>query len=158
MSGAAARKRSAVALTLAAETYERLVVSGELKGDAFRAAMATMRNGMRTPSVVPVEMPGLIEGLVRSQVAGDLQLAMRELRTGTCRTDFYAGLRMLVAHVLLRLGYHPKTIGLALNRDRSTIIQQQEVFTKRLAADQLLVARVERLLAAAGKDRLSCAS
>jgi len=107
--------------------------------------------GMRAPSVVPFEMPGLIEGIVRSQVAGDLQLAMRELRGGRSRTDFYAGLRMLVAHVLLRLGYHPKTIGMALNRDRSTIIQQQEVFTKRLAANRLLAARVERVLAATGK-------
>ena len=153
MSGAAARKRRNVSLTVAAETYERLVASGEIKGDAFRSAMATLRGGFRQPAVVPVEMPTLIEEIVRSQVAGDLQLAMRELRGGRSRTDFYAGLRALVAHVLMRRGYHPKAIGLALNRDRSTIIQQGEVFTKRLAADQLLAARVERVLAAAGKAR-----
>ena len=153
MSGAAARKRRHVSLTVAAETYERLVASGELKGDAFGAAVATMKVGMRDPAVVPVEMPVLIDAIVRSQVAGDLQFAMRELRTGRSRTDFYAGLRMLVAHVMLKRGYHPKTIGLALNRDRSTIIKQASAFERRLATDELLAARVDRVLAAAGKAR-----
>jgi len=152
MSGAAARKRRQVALTIAAETYDRLVAEGQVKGDAFGAAVATMKAGMRDPAVVPAELPALIEAIVRSQVSGDVQFAMRELRTGRSRTDFYAGLRMLVAHVLLKRGYHPKTIGIALNRDRSTIIQQAAAFERRLATDELLSARVGKLLVA-GKVR-----
>ena len=150
MSGAA-RKRRQVSLTVAAETYERLVAAGYLKGDAFQAAMDSMRG--ITGSPLPSEMPVLIETIVSSQVSGDLRAEMRELMSGRSRTDFYARLRMFVAHVLLRLGYHPRDIGTALNRDRSTIIKQASAFERRLAADQLLAARVERVLAAAGKAR-----
>ncbi len=149
MSGAAARKRSNVSLTVAAETYERLVAKGLLKADAFRAALLAMRGYNNTP--LPSEMPGLIESIVRSQVAGDWRVAVREVTNGRSRHRFYATLRMLVAHVLGRLGYHPSDIALALNRDRSTIIANETAFVTRM--DEVTAARVERLLAAAGKAR-----
>ena len=148
-------KRLQVALATAAEHYERLVAAGELKSDAFRLAMATLGRNSRGASIVavPAELPALIEAIVRSQVSGDWRGAVREVTTGRSRLRADTGLRALVAHVLLRNGYHPLAIGLALGRDRATIIQQDRVFRRRLAADQLLAARVERLLAAAPAER-----
>ena len=146
MSGAA-RKRRQVSLTVAAEAYERLVASGVLKGDAFRSAMMAMRGRNDTP--LPSEMPALIEEIVRSQVSGDWRRALREVTNGRSRHRFYANLRMLVAHILGRLGYHPSDIALALNRDRSTILANETAFVNRM--DEVTAARVERILAAAGK-------
>jgi len=148
MSGAAARKRRAVSLTTAAETYERLVAKGHLKSDAFHAAMRAMRGDTGIP--LPSEMPALVESIVRSQVSGDWRRALREVTNGRSRHRFYAELRQLVAHVLGRLGYHPSDIALALNRDRSTILLKETAFVNRM--DEVTAARVERLLAAtAGK-------
>jgi len=146
--------RRQASLSGAADLYERLVASGEPRHAAFRLAMASIgRDATARPLVaVPVELPLMVETIVRSQVAGDWRGVLREVTTGRSRTDFYAGLRMLVAHVLLKRGYHPKTIGLALNRDRSTIIQQAAAFERRLAADELLAARAGKLLEA-GKVR-----
>lgn len=150
MSGAAARKRRNVSLTAAAETYERLVASGELKGDAFGAAMRAMRGDTGIP--LPSEMPALVEAIVRSQVSGDWRRALREVTNGRSRHRFYAELRMLVSHVLGRLGYHPSDIALALNRDRSTILLNETAFVNRM--DEVTAARVERVLAAtAGKEQ-----
>jgi len=149
MSGAAARKRRQVSLTVAAETYERLVSKGHLKGDAFRAAMLAMRGRNDVP--LPSELPGLIEAIVRSQVCGDWRVAVREVTNGRSRHRFYVQLRLLVAHVLSRLSYHPTDIALALNRDRSTIIANETAFVNRM--DDVTAARVERILAAAGKER-----
>jgi len=54
-----------------------------------------------------------------------------------------------VAYVLGRYGYGPGVIGRALGRERSTIIYALEMFERRIAADRILSARVERLLTAA---------
>jgi len=144
MSGAAARKRRNVSLTAAAETYERLVASGELRGDAFRAAIRAMHGDTSIP--LPSEMPALIEAIVRSQVSGDWRRALREVTNGRSRHRFYAELRMLVAHILGRLRYHPGDIALALNRDRSTILANETAFVNRM--DEVTAARVERIMVA----------
>ena len=142
------------ALSSAAEQYERLVAAGELRCDAFRSAMASIgRNAKGRPVVaLPVEMPGLIEEVVRSLVAGDWRAAVREVRTGRSRNRFWTNARSLVAYVLHRHGHHESHIGLALGRDRSTIIAALRVFERRLAADDVLKARVDRMCAA-GKAR-----
>lgn len=149
-----ASNRHNAALSAAAEHYERLVAGGELRCDAFRIAMATMGRNSRGASIVavPAELPALIEAIVRSQVSGDWRWALREVTTGRSQDRASSGLRALVAHVLLRHRYHPKAIGLALGRDRATIIQQDQVFVRRMAADQILAARVERLVVAGSPE------
>jgi len=154
---ASALKRHQVALASAAEHYERLVASGELKGDAFRLAMESIgRSSKGRPIVaVPPELPALVEAIVRCQVSEGWREAVREITSGRSRDRNLTDLRALVAHVLIWKGYHHKAIGLALGRDRSTIIQQEEAFERRLAADQLLEARVDRILWGAKKSEVA---
>lgn len=145
---------NAAELSSAAETYERLVAAGELKSESFRAAMASIgRNAKGRPvSALPIEVPGLIESVVRSQVTGDWRAVVREVTTGTSRHPVDTAMRAMVAYVLHRHGYHERTIGLAMDRDRSTILKGLLVFERRMAADEVLRARVERMCAA-GKAR-----
>jgi len=155
MGASTSQKRHQIALATAAEHYERLVEAGELKSDAFRLAMETLgRNSKGRPIVaVPPELPALIEAIVRSQVAEGWRETVQEVTSGRSRDRNLTDLRALVAHVLKQHGYHPRAIGLALGRDRATIIQQQEVFERRLGADQLLAARVERILSGSSTTR-----
>jgi len=151
---ASALKRHQVAVASAAEHYERLVASGELKGDAFRLAMESIgRSSKGRPIVaVPPELPALVEAIVRSQVSEGWRVAVREITSGRSRDRNLTDLRALVAHVLIKHGYHHRSIGMALGRDRSTIIQQDAVFVRRLAADQVLAARVERVLSTSARE------
>lgn len=155
MGASTSMKRHQVALATAAEHYERLVASGELKSDAFRLAMETLgRNSKGRPIVaVPPELPALIEAIVRSQVSEGWRETVQEVTSGRSRDRGFTDLRALVSHVLLRHGYHPRAIALALGRDRATIIQQEAVFERRLAADQLLAARVARILSGTPESR-----
>jgi len=137
---------------VAADAYELLVLSGMPKGVAFKAAMQTLR-GDNAPVPLPAELPGLIESIVRSQVAEDWRAASREVRSGKSTHRHYVELRSVVAHVLSEKGYSDAVIGAALSRDRSSVNVMLNKFARRLAADQLLAARVERVLAAAGKAR-----
>ena len=146
--------RRNAALASAAELYERLVLSGELKCDAFRTALNSLRldSGGKPLAVVPVELPDLVSSIVRSQVSGDWQTALAEVTSGRSRRHDYTRLRDLVSYVLTKRGYHPREIGSALSRDRSTIIVQVRAFEARMKSDELLRARVERLLAARGVE------
>jgi len=99
-----------------------------------------------------------VETIVRSQVAGDWRGVLREVTTGRSKHRAHTGLRDLVAYVLTQRGYRTRDIAAVLRRDRSTISVQVAAFERRLASDELLSARVGKLLAAAGKERLSCAS
>ena len=151
--------RRQASLSAAAEFYERLVASGEPRHAAFRLAMSSIgRDATARPVVaVPVELPLMVETIVRSQVAGDWRGMLREVTTGRSRHRVHTGLRDLVAYVLTRRGYRTRDIAAVLRRDRSTISVQVALFERRLATDELLAARVGKLLAA-GKESLSCAS
>jgi len=153
----AARRQAS--LSAAAVLYERLVASGEPRHTAFRLAMASIgRDSKARPVVaVPVELPLMVETIVRSQVAGDWRSVLREVTTGRSRHRAHTGLRDLVAYVLIQRGYRTRDIAAVLRRDRSTISVQAALFERRLATDELLSVRVGKLLSA-GKERLSCAS
>jgi len=147
--------RRQASLSAAAEFYERLVASGEPRHTAFRLAMSSVGRDSKARRVVavPAELPALVETIVRSQVAGDWRGVLREVTTGRSRHRVHTGLRDLVAYVLTQRGYSARDIGAALGRDRSTISVQVAAFERRLATDELLAARVERLLAASSKAR-----
>jgi len=147
--------RRQASLSAAAEFYERLVASGEPRHTAFRLAMSSIGRDSKASHVVavPVELPLMVETIVRSQVAGDWRGVLREVTTGRSRHRAHTGMRDLVAYVLTQRGYRTRDIAAVLRRDRSTIIQQVAAFERRLATDELLAARVGKLLAAAGKVR-----
>ena len=145
--------RRQASLSAAAVLYERLRESGEERHTAFRIALASIgRDATARPVVaVPVELPLMVEIIVRSQVVGDWRGVLREVTTGRSRHRANTGLRDLVTYVLTQRGYRTLDIAAATGRDRSTVSQKVAAFERRLATDELLSARVGKLLAAGTK-------
>lgn len=135
-------------LTEAAETYERLRIQGGVpKGEAFRDAMASIARSHRGKAapVVPPEVPALIESVVAARVGEGAPAVLQELRHGESQRADLVQLRDEVAWVLKANGYGESLIGLCVNRDRTSVFSMVAKFEKRLASDELLRARVEKL-------------
>jgi len=145
-------RRRLADLTTAAEHYERLVQAGELRGGAFASAMRVLGQS-RPVVIVPVELPDVIDRIVRSQVAGDHRRLVTQLRSG--EDNQYGSLRTVLYYVLTRFGYHPSHIGAALKRDRSTVLKTVQAFSKRLESNDLLRARVEAIVTAGAERRVA---
>jgi len=147
-------RRRLADLTTAAEHYERLVRDGMAKGQALRSAMMGLRKTMR-PDIAPQELPTVIARIVRSQVKPErFHGVMRDLEIGFIWSG-YGSLRSLLYYVLTRYGYHPKQIGDALKRDRSTVLASVRAYEKRLAKNDLLRARVEAIVTSGAERQVA---
>lgn len=145
------------ALTRAAEQYEEQVSRGALRGEAFAEALRQLQaEGFRIPRVakerpaatvvVPPEVSALVEAMAQARGGIRWVRILADLGDGQRRYPHVAQLRHEIAWVLHARGYSDSVVAKAIGIDRTTVVTARRTFAARLAADEVLAARISRLV------------
>lgn len=139
----------------ASSRYDRLVASGETGANAMRMAICALSGEQVEAAtvVLPPEVTPIVQAYCKWVAGERWRPVYAELTTGTSRTHYYSGLRDEIGWVLHLHGYHARVIALALGRDRTSIIDGRQRFEKRLGTDEILRARIARVMGARAEGR-----
>lgn len=125
----------------AAAKYDSLRLTGQHRGDAMFAALASL-NGDDEAPIMPPEIPALVRAYVKFMAPSDFDAVLQEVTTGRSLLRYYTKLRDEVAWLLRSHRYCAGVIGQALGRDRTSIQFAFRRMEARLQTDAVLRARM----------------
>ena len=110
------------------------------------AQLAASRPRARAPIATDPAAEALVAQICQELGGANWGRLHKQVSAGTLLTQEVNRARQECAWVLHGFGYSDVEIGALLNRERSTVTCARKVFAKRLAADQILAARMARIV------------